>query len=100
MITEKDLREAIKECQGENNPNAHTCLKLAAYYTILNYMTAGFPSGYSAAGDIKIDSGSEFAAAVNGGDPQHVLTVMDELMQTLNMVNPKLYDGVMRKLNE
>ena len=36
MITEKDLRAAIAECQGARNPNATTCIKLAAFYTILN----------------------------------------------------------------
>ena len=40
MITEKDLMEAIAECQGQRNPNANTCIKLAAYYTILNNLQA------------------------------------------------------------
>ena len=35
MITEQDLLEAIAECQGQRNPNANTCIKLAAYYIIL-----------------------------------------------------------------
>ena len=39
MITEKDLLEAIAECQGERNPNANTCIKLAAYYTILDHLS-------------------------------------------------------------
>lgn len=34
MITEQDLQAAIAECQGERNPNANTCIKLAAFYTI------------------------------------------------------------------
>ena len=34
MITRHDLEEAIAECQGQRNPNASTCLKLAAFYTI------------------------------------------------------------------
>ena len=34
MITEQDLREAIAECQGQRNPNANTCIKLAAFLTI------------------------------------------------------------------
>ena len=36
MITEQDLQEAIAECQGERHPNANTCMKLAAFYTIKN----------------------------------------------------------------
>ena len=43
MITEQDLREAIAECQGQRNPNANTCIKLAAYYTILQNMTEKKP---------------------------------------------------------
>ena len=38
MITEKDLQEAIAECQGQRNPNANTCIKLAAYLTIQKEM--------------------------------------------------------------
>ena len=34
MITEMDLQEAIAECQGKRNPNADTCIKLAAFYII------------------------------------------------------------------
>ena len=32
MITERDLIEAIAECEGERDPTAYTCLKLAAFY--------------------------------------------------------------------
>ena len=38
MITEKDLQEAIAECEGQRNPNANTCIKLAAFYTIRQHM--------------------------------------------------------------
>ena len=52
MITEQDLLSAIAECQGERNPNANTCIKLAAYYTILDNIrppkeTAEQPHAYS-----------------------------------------------------
>ena len=38
LIREQDLREAIAECQGKRNPDANTCIKLAAYFTILQNM--------------------------------------------------------------
>ena len=31
MITEHDLKEAIAECEGNRNPDARTCIKLAAH---------------------------------------------------------------------
>ena len=46
MITLDDLEAAIAECEGERNPNANTCIKLAAYYTILNEKQ-GKPPVYS-----------------------------------------------------
>ena len=107
MITERDLAQAIAECQGERNPNANTCIKLAAYYTIRNelYGTPELP-GYSYAESapadthIQFDSGSEFSQIINGRNPDDIWPVMDELMTTVQALMPRLYDGVMRKLEE
>ena len=106
MIKENDLREAIAEMQGQKNPNANTCIKLAAYYTILDHITGNEPhpvysdmSSYSA-GDIAIeyDGDSNFAKAINGRDPGDVWPVIDELMTTIQVIHPRLYTGVMAKL--
>lgn len=106
MITEKDLLEAIAECQGERNPNANTCIKLAAFYTIREHL---FPQEhvenvetYSYASEpaetvIEYDSGTEFSQAVNGLAVDEVLEVMDDLMSTLQVLNPRLYASVLRK---
>ena len=104
MITETDLRAAIAECQGERNPNANTCIKLAAYYTILDAIqdkTPEYHQGYSGAvAPHRIDSESEFAQIVNSMDIGTVLDVMDELMDALSVVNRRLYDSVIRKLRD
>ena len=103
MITEKDLEQAIAECQGERNPNANTCIKLAAYYTIkkalygANEPTYSFAAG-KAENTIDYDSGTEFARAINGRNPEEIWPVIDELMTTVQALMPRLYDGVMRKL--
>jgi hypothetical protein len=131
LITLHDLDEAIAECQGERNPNANTCIKLAAYYTIRKEM---FPddvpeatqaptqgesvrpsidarSGYS--GDrgpsepseqaekiIDYNSGTEFSAAVDGLHADEVWPIMDELMSVIQATNIRLYNGVMRKIDQ
>lgn len=41
---------------------------------------------------------SEFLLAVAGKDPAKAWTVIDELMDTLALVNRKVYDSVMRKI--
>ena len=101
MITEMDLREAIAECQGERNPDAHTCIKLAAYYTILNNMNFDLKGTYSRAEapeQVSYKSGSDFAEVVRGLYVDDVLDVMDELMDTIRVLMPKLYRATMEKL--
>ena len=101
MITEQDLLQAIAECHAVKNPNANTCVKLAAYYTILEQVKGNVPtySYDSGNGDTVAYSGeSEFAKKIQGAKVSDVLSVMDELMTTLEMLNPNLYNGVMRKL--
>lgn len=106
MITEKDLQEAIAECQGVRNPNANTCMKLASYYTILDHTirSSEDPVRYSYdAGPVDTlgyTGNSEFLQSTQGRNTASVMLLMDELMSTLQVVSPRLYSGVMRKLKE
>jgi len=108
VITERDLQEAIAECQGERNPNANTCIKLAAYFTIYDHL---YPKQAEKVEEVPqtifktVDDGTiadygdtEFYKAIKGKKPSDVWAVMDELMETIQVINPKLYDGVMRQL--
>lgn len=102
MITEEELLEAIAECQGQRNPNANTCLKLASYYTILDHIKEKEMPSYSFAAPPELpsayESSTEFGQKIKDMDTSEVLAVMDELMTTLSVLNPRLYNGVMRKL--
>lgn len=106
MIKEEDLQEAIAECQGIRNPNANTCLKLASYYTILDHTKEKEEEpaySYAPAPDRDVDfsfSDSEFAQMVNGRPAEDMWKLMDELMSTLQVINPRLYKGVMRKIED
>ena len=44
-----------------------------------------------------VDRYSGFLRAVYGKDSRAAWTIMDDLMDTLNIVNRKIYDSVMRK---
>ena len=103
MITRADLQSAIAECKGKRNPDAKTCIMLAAFYTIQREMFGDEQPAYSFApapnrNIIYIGSDSEFARAVDGKNQEDILPVIDELMTTLNIVQPKLYNAVMDKL--
>ena len=104
LIREDDLLDAIAECQGDKNPNANTCIKLAAYYTILDHIkskaeTTDTYSFDSKPADVVIyGGGSEFAEVIRGQDVDSVLKIIDELMDTLQALVPRLYDVTMSRL--
>lgn len=112
MITEQDLKAAIAECQGERNPSANTCIKLAAFYTIQKEMFGKAeqreePPAYSYAPapdqnpyTISLDSGTEFARVIEGRDPEEIMPLMDEAMTLLQAVYPACYNAIMKKLSE
>lgn len=110
MITEQDLREAIAECEGVPKPSANTCIKLAAFYTILQYMTGKSDvetspiyrtPQYSMAVEPTIQySDSEFSQLTERKGISKTFVIMDELMDTLMVLNPSLYNSVIRKISE
>ena len=105
MITEKDLQEAIAECQGQRNPTASTCIKLAAFLTI---QRALFGEGkndeqpaYSYQADpdrINNPGESDFARAIDGRRQEEIWPLMDEMMDTIHAIHPRLYTAVMDRL--
>ena len=106
MITEKDLQEAIAECVGQRNPTASTCIKLAAFYTIRDNL---YPRdraeeqvfySRSAGPVVEWSSGTEFGQFVADHNINDILPVMDELMDTIQVLYPRLYAGVIRKLDD
>ena len=107
MITVDELKAAIAEMQGERNPNANTCIKLAAYYTILNELqgkpdTSGYSSATAPSVSETVDyySDTEFGQLVQDKPIKDVMSVMDELISVLSAIQPRLYNGVMRKLHD
>lgn len=84
--------------------------KLADLYAIRSQMTgvpAAYPqsqiAAYSEAAEPAGETlgrygDSDFLRAVDGKDAGAAWSVMNELMETLRVVNPRAYDGVMRKL--
>lgn len=107
MITEKDLQEAIAECQGERNPNSQTCIKLAAFYTIKDHLYPQSPEpepAYSFASGadttITYEGDSEFFQQAYGRPQDEICAIVDELMVTLQITNPALYAAVMRRVVE
>lgn len=107
MITEKDLLEAIAECQGTRNPNANTCIKLAAYYTILNNLNPkDEQSEPMLQPDIPrnsdlvplIQTENEFMEVCTGKDIKAVLGVISEHLEAIKLLYPKEYNSIIEKI--
>ena len=99
MIRESELLDAIKDCQNEKNPDSKTCIKLAAFYTILNnmYPSAGY-SGQEPPEQVRYNSGSEFSEVIQDIPADYIIRIMDELMDALMVLSPKLYRATIDKL--
>lgn len=108
MIRRQDLEAAIAECVGERDPNASTCIKLAAYYTIMRELFPDSvddklaPPSYSYASPVTahIDSDSAFAQAVEGLPLDILWGILDELVTAVMVSQPALYRALMRKIDD
>lgn len=117
MIYEKDLDESIARYQGEVNPSIETCRKLAACLIVkrelfgeheqLPVVAENATGSYSFAAapvdtaeTIHYDSGTDFSRAIDGRNPEDVWPIIDEMMEAVHTLMPRLYGSVMRKLQE
>ena len=115
MIHEADLNEAIAECIGKRNPDAQTCIKLAAFFIIKENMfpetreqidqkvfipdhSYSFSNKEPETDIVEYESESEFGSAVHGLQNPLVWPLIDELVETIGVINPKLYEAFMHKI--
>ncbi len=96
MITEADLLQAIAECQGERNPNANTCVKLAAFMTIYDHLYGNRESYAEQPSAVSTMSGVLFS----GKPIEAVLPLLDELVDAVSVLNPRLYAAFQRKIEQ
>lgn len=101
MITKRELDGAIREC--EDAPVSYqNCEKLATFYTIREHAfkeeSTELEYSYDAPQGIDDYGDTDFLQAIKGRSEDEIWLIMDELMETILITNPRLYDGVMRKI--
>ena len=101
MISMEQITGEIAALE-EEKPTHVTMQKLAALYTVRDHMTIDSkPIGATVSAEaVPSVSESDFAKLIDGKPLYSVFPVIDELMDTLQIIQPRLYDGVMRKLAE
>lgn len=118
MLDLREIEQEIAELEIARNHTPSECIFLAALYCIadhkrgntsnydmLAYSQAAFPKPVYSREDepaisakVEISGNSEFLRSVAGKDLSSAWEVVDELMDNLKLVNPRVYDGVMRKI--
>lgn len=109
MFTKRELQDAIAECESKPSSYA-SCEKLAVFKALyqmyfadeehIELVKSVKPEPISVQNEIQITSGSEFMQAVSGRDWAALLGILDELMDTIKVLQPRLYDAVMQKLKQ
>lgn len=108
MLDKAEIRKEIARLEYEESSYPNYA-KLANLYTIRDKMEergGRYINEYSAAPapvavqeQVVGDYGdSDFLLAVAGKDPERVWKIIDELMDSLAVVNIRVYDSVMRKI--
>ena len=93
MISIEQITGEISALE-EEVPTHAVMQKLANLYTVRDHMIIQTPTAET----IVAVSDSEFMQRASGMDRVLFLRIMDELMATLSVVNPPLYDSVLRML--
>jgi len=110
----KEVEYEISELEQEES-SKQGCILLASLYTIRDHMTGEVPAisqdvgGYSLAPAAYMEPNAEiigdygrsaFLQAIAGKDAAKAWAVMDELMDTVQVVNMRVYNSVLRKIRE
>lgn len=88
---------------GESSYLAYS--KLADLYTIRNQMdrqdapAAALHSAAPAPESLPAYGDSDFCRAIAGKDIRAVMEIIDDLMDTLSVTAPRVYNNIMRKVN-
>lgn len=101
MFSRRELLDAIDECEKGMN-SYQNCQKLATLYSIYDHVYGEPVTPQKTVQEEVVDvyGDSDFLKAVAGKKAESVWPVIDELMATVNAIQPRLYEAVLRKLNE
>ena len=98
MIIIDEINGEIARLEAQTQ-TYQTIDKLAALYIVRDHNTIPTDKPTPAeTGPVQVEATSPFLELCAGERTCDVLAVMDELMSTLQIIQPRLYDSVMRRL--
>lgn len=102
MFTRAELMDAIDEFDRGKH-TIQNCEKLAAIYTVLDHLNEPvYDMGYSgdskSEAEIEVYGDSEFLKMVARKPPEKVWQLIDELVEALGVLNPRLQSNFLDKI--
>lgn len=100
MIDERELLDTINQLLEE--PVSITdCSKIASLMIVHDHLYGEVPRGRDSRESIEIirtDQSSVFLKAANNKEATMVMAIMDELMDAVKILQPRIYDEVIARL--
>lgn len=96
MISLDILNQDILDLERNHDTTWATVERLAWLYIVRDHLTG---SASKSTKPVSTDGSSDFLAAADGLDTCQVLDLMDELMDTLQVIAPALYHSAMLRLD-
>ena len=99
MITQKEIDEAINEV-AEEMQNYNDCQKLATFLTLKDLLYPKYKQHIETVTETVVDyeGASEFSSVVNGKVAVDVWQVIEELMEAMKWLYPRIYNQVIEKI--
>jgi hypothetical protein len=101
MFSKIELLDAIDEM--EEAPSTYqNCEKLATFYSLYDHLYGDKRPMLETVRQTVVDSfgDSDFFKAVDGADAEKVFRVLNELMETVRLLQPKLYEATLTELRD
>lgn len=95
MVSIDELNKTILDLETNRDTTYATCERLAWLYIVRDHLAQK-----KSQEPLSIAGESEFMAAVNGKPGDAVWKIMDELMDAVKMLHPRMYESVLKKLND
>lgn len=100
MIIIDEINGEIAKLEAQTQ-TYQTIERLAALYTVRDHNTIPtMEITRTETSPVEVEATSPFLSLCAGEPVCDVLAVMDELMSTIQVMMPRLYDGVMRRLQK
>ena len=100
MVSLEIIEREINELEHRRDTTYAVCERLSWLYIVRDHLMQAETRTIEGTSQISALSGSEFLDAANGKPYEDVMKVVDEHLETIRMLYPKTYDGLVQRVRE